>query len=384
MKNNNERLFVDMHAIQIVPPSNLNRDDTGSPKTAQYGGVKRARVSSQSWKRAMREYFLEAVGAENLGTRTLRLTKYIADNIKKQKTEINDENALIMAENLINQCGIRKNGKLNKVFTLDKNKKIESFIFLSNEQIKALAEKAIALDDELKKDSKYMIKYDDVRKVIKEFPSIDIALFGRMLAKDPLLNEDASSQVAHAISTHGVQTEFDFYTAVDDLAPEDNTGAGMLGTIEFNSSTLYRYANVAIHEFANQIKNKENVIKAIKLYVKAFANSMPTGKINTFANQTLPQFVMVTLRKDRPVNLISAFEEPVKYSNGYTKASIEKLIKESKKIEKFVEKPALQLFVAFDDLGDFEIAGREEKNLDALNEELGKYLNEELGKYLSD
>lgn len=384
MKNNNERLFVDMHAIQIVPPSNLNRDDTGSPKTAQYGGVKRARVSSQSWKRAMREYFLGAIGTENLGKRTLRLPKYIADNIKKEIPEINDQDALIMAENLINQCGIQKDGKRNKVFPLDKNKKIESFIFLSNEQIKALAEKAIALDDELKKDSKYMIKYDDVRKVIKEFPSIDIALFGRMLAKDPLLNEDASSQVAHAISTHGVQTEFDFYTAVDDLAPEDNAGAGMLGTIEFNSSTLYRYANVAIHEFANQIKNKEDVIKAIKLYVKAFANSMPTGKINTFANQTLPQFVMVTLRKDRPVNLISAFEEPVKYSNGYTKASIEKLIKESKKIEKFVEKPALQLFVAFDDLGDFEIAGKEEKNLDALNEGLGKYLNEELGKYLSD
>lgn len=384
MKNNNERLFVDMHAIQIVPPSNLNRDDTGSPKTAQYGGVKRARVSSQSWKRAMREYFLGTIGTENLGKRTLRLPEYIADNIKKQIPEINDQDALIMAENLINQCGIQKNGKLNKVFPLDKNKKIESFIFISNAQIEALAKKAIALDDELKKDPKYSIKYDDVREVIKAFPSIDIALFGRMLAKDPLLNEDASSQVAHAISTHGVQTEFDFYTAVDDLAPDDNAGAGMLGTIEFNSSTLYRYANVAIHEFANQIKNKEDVIKAIKLYVKAFANSMPTGKINTFANQTLPQFVMVTLRKDRPVNLISAFEEPVKYSNGYTKASIEKLIKESKKIEKFVEKPALQLFVAFDDLGDFEIAGKEEKNLDALNEDLGKYLNEELGKDLSD
>ena len=384
MKKNNERLFIDMHAIQIVPPSNLNRDDTGSPKTAQYGGVKRARVSSQSWKRAMREYFLGTIGTENLGKRTLRLTEYIADNIKKQIPEINDQDALIMAENLINQCGIRKNGKLNKVFTLDKNKKIESFIFISNAQIKALAEMAIVLDDKLKEDSKYMINYNDVRKAINEFPSIDIALFGRMLAKDPLLNEDASSQVAHAISTHGVQTEFDFYTAVDDLAPEDNAGAGMLGTIEFNSSTLYRYANVAIHEFANQIKNKEDVIKAIKLYVKAFANSMPTGKVNTFANQTLPQFVMVTLRKDRPVNLISAFEEPVKYSNGYTKASIEKLIKETKKIEKFVKKPVLQLFVAFDDLGEFEIAGKEEKNLDALNEDLGKYLNEELGKDLSD
>ena len=256
-----------------------------------------------------------------------------------------------------------------------KDNKLDALFILSDEQITRLSEAAI---EDLRDKKK-------LKDIINASPSVDIVLFGRMLAsKEQLFNVDASCQVAHAISTHAVQNEFDFYTAVDDLAPEDNAGAGMLGTIEFNSSTLYRYANVAIHEFANQIKNKEDVIKAIKLYVKAFANSMPTGKVNTFANQTLPQFVMVTLRKDRPVNLISAFEEPVKYSNGYTKASIEKLIKETKKIEKFVKKPVLQLFVAFDDLGEFEIAGKEEKNLDALNEDLGKYLNEELGKDLSD
>ena len=93
-----------------------------------------------------------------------------------------------------------------------------------------------------------------------------------MVADDPSLNEDASSQVAHAISTHGVQTEFDFYTAVDDLAPEDNAGAGMLGTIEFNTSTLYRYANVAVHELTRQLGNEQTVINTLKLFVEAFSN----------------------------------------------------------------------------------------------------------------
>ena len=355
MKNNNERLFVDMHAIQIVPPSNLNRDDTGSPKTAQYGGVKRARVSSQSWKRAMREYFNAEGEISNVGVRTLEIVKYVAEKIIELDDSIAMEEAMAKAKDVIEKSQIKLS-----------DNKAKALFFLGDTQAKDLAKAAINGESDKKK----------IEEILNGNKPIDIALFGRMVADNPVLNEDASSQVAHAISTHGVQTEFDFYTAVDDLAPEDNAGAGMLGTIEFNSSTLYRYANVAIHEFSNQIEDKEAVIKAIKLYIKAFVNSMPTGKINTFANQTLPQFVMVTLRKDRPINLISAFEEPVRSSNGYTKASIEKLIKESKKIEKFVEEPALQLYIAFDDVEGLDIAGKEGENLEALNEELGKYLND--------
>ena len=355
MKNNNERLFVDMHAIQIVPPSNLNRDDTGSPKTAQYGGVKRARVSSQSWKRAMREYFNVEGEISNVGVRTLEIVKYVAEKIIELDDSISMEVAMAKAKDVIEKSQIKLS-----------DNKAKALFFLGDTQAKGLAKAAINGERDKMK----------IEEILNGNKPIDIALFGRMVADNPVLNEDASSQVAHAISTQGVQTEFDFYTAVDDLAPEDNAGAGMLGTIEFNSSTLYRYANVAIHEFANQIEDKEAVINAIKLYIKAFVNSMPTGKINTFANQTLPQFVMVTLRKDRPINLISAFEEPVRSSNGYTKASIENLIKESKKIEKFVEEPALQLFIAFDDVEGLGLSAREEENLDALNEELGKYLND--------
>ena len=355
MKNNNERLFVDMHAIQIVPPSNLNRDDTGSPKTAQYGGVKRARVSSQSWKRAMREYFNTEGEISNVGVRTLEIVKYVAEKIIDLDDSIAMEEAMAKAKDVIEKSQIKLS-----------DNKAKALFFLGDTQARNLAKAAINGESDKKK----------IEEILNGNKPIDIALFGRMVADNPVLNEDASSQVAHAISTHGVQTEFDFYTAVDDLAPEDNAGAGMLGTIEFNSSTLYRYANVAIHQFSNQIEDKEAVINAIKLYIKAFVNSLPTGKINTFANQTLPQFVMVTLRKDRPINLISAFEEPVRSSNGYTKASIEKLIKESKKIEKFVEEPALQLFIAFDDVEGLDISAREEENLDALNEDLGKYLND--------
>lgn len=315
MKN---RLFMDVHAIQTLPPSNINRDDTGSPKTAQYGGIRRARVSSQSWKRAIREYFYENSAQENVGIRSLKVVEYVADKIMKLDSSISREESLKMADKIFNDV---------KIDTKDYETK--ALIFIGESQANKLAEAAV----------EGVSNKDTIQEIFKSNPSIDIALFGRMLANNPYLNEDASCQVAHSISTHGIQTEFDFYTAVDDLAPEDNPGAGMLGTVEFNSSTMYRYANVAVHELLKQLESKEATINTLKIFVQAFANSLPTGKVNTFANQTIPQFIMVNLRVDRPVNLVSAFEEPVKSSEGFVDKSIDKLVQETKRVEKFVEKP---------------------------------------------
>lgn len=298
----NNRLFLDIHAIQTVPPANINRDDTGSPKTAQYGGVTRARVSSQSWKRAIRKYFNENGDVENVGIRSLEIVKYVANKIIEKDDSISIEDAMVMADKTINDA---------KIST--KEQKAKALFFLSDKQAEKLAQASI--DKVTDKKELEVILNDDI--------SIDIALFGRMVADNTILNEDASSQVAHAISTHAIQSEFDFFTAVDDLAPEDNAGAGMLGTVEYNSSTLYRYANIALHDFYRQLEDKEETVNATKLFVKSFVESMPTGKINTFANQTLPQAVVVSLRIDRPLNMVSAFEEPIKSDNGYVDKSIE-------------------------------------------------------------
>ncbi len=148
--------------------------------------------------------------------------------------------------------------------------------------------------------------------------SLDLALFGRMVADNPELNVDASAQVAHALSTHEIVPEYDYFTALDDLQPEDNAGAAMLGSLEFNSSTLYRYANININELAYNLDQDSAITGAVS-FVKEFLLTMPTGKQNTFANKTLPSYVMVNLRTDTPVNLVSAFEEPVKSKDGYVK-----------------------------------------------------------------
>lgn len=359
MKN---RLYLDIHALQTLPPSNINRDDTGSPKTAQYGGARRARVSSQSWKKAIREYFNKNTAQTNVGIRSLNVVEYVAEKINKIDSSIGMEEAIKMADEIFNLGGIKT-----------KDNKVRALFFLGEIQAVKLAEAAI----EGVKDKK------TIQEIFNSNPAIDIALFGRMVADDPYLNEDASCQVAHSISTHEIQTEFDFYTAVDDLSPQDNAGAGMLGTIEFNSSTMYRYANVAVHDFLNQVGDKEATINALKAFVEAFSNSLPTGMLNSFANQTLPQFIMVSIRSDRPISLVSAFEESVRSKEGYVEESIKKLTKEYKEVEKFVEEPLFTIVLsarAIELSDEFEKAESMKDILSKLGEKLEEVIDESQGE----
>ena len=316
-------VFVDFHVLQTVPPSCVNRDDMGSPKTAVYGGAVRARVSSQAWKHAMREEFKKLFDEYDLGSRTKYMAEMVAREIIKTDSSISADEARKKAGKALESAGIKF-----------KDEKAGALFFISNMQARAIAELAVELDPKDKDTPKKM------KEALKANPSVDIALFGRMAASDPTLNYDAAAQVAHAISTHAVQNEYDYFTAVDDLQTEDNAGAGHLGTIEFNSSTLYRYATVNVTELAKTL-GKEDVAGAVKKFGQSFALSMPTGKENTFANRTFPDMVYVTLRSDQPVNLCGAFEDPIKKSgNGYAAASEIRLMEYAQKVySQFAAKP---------------------------------------------
>ena len=281
----NNRLYMDLHVLQTVPPSCVNRDDTGSPKTAVYGGTTRARVSSQAWKRAMRVMFRdELLNRDQVGERTKKVRQLIAHEIAQIAP---DQDAEKLAEAAMSNIGLKISGKTNDLDTL---------FFLSHAQAKAVA--ALAVEGTAKK--------ADYQKAFKDAPAVDMVLFGRMVASDPSINYDAAAQVAHSISTHAVQNEFDYFTAVDDCAPEDNAGAGHLGTLEFNSSTLYRYATVNVLELQKHL-GAEDTAETARVFAEAFIRSMPTGKQNSYANRTLPDAVYITLRQDQPVNLCGAF-----------------------------------------------------------------------------
>lgn len=347
------RIYVDIHAIQTLPPSCANRDDTGSPKTAYYGGVTRARVSSQAWKRQVRLGFADILPEGDLSYRTKKIVPLLADRLVCLGYQGNAEKKAI---SLFELAGLKiKNPEAGT----------DALFFISDAQVQALAELALL---EVEPDKKM------AQAALKNNPGIDVALFGRMVADDPSLNTDACAQVAHALSTHRVENEYDYFTAVDDLSPEDNAGAAHIGTVEFNSSTLYRYATIAVHELKKS--TKDETAAAVAAFVKAFITSMPTGKQNTFANRTLPDAVLVTVRRDQPLNLVGAFEKPVPQSdNGYVEASANQLISYAERCyNSFATRPALSLVVG-DVLG--KIAAP--VSLDDMLDELSCYLDDYCG-----
>ena len=300
MKNN--RLYVDVHVLQTVPPSCINRDDMNSPKMCEYGGKKRARVSSQAWKRSVRKEFQNIFSADQLGFRTKKMVDLVAAKMVDLKPDLSLEEAEKLATEDLKDAGL--------IAGTDKK---EVMFFISAKQVEELAKAILGMQEDFDlSDEKLKGKTKNRTIILKEAimksPSIDLCLFGRMSASDPALNYDAAAQVAHSISTHAVNTEYDYFTAVDDCA--EDGGSGHLGTAEFNSSTLYRYANVNVTELTEHLTGEE-AVEAVRGFVEAFIKSMPTGKQNSFANRTLPDMVYVTVRTDQPLNFAGAFEKPV-------------------------------------------------------------------------
>jgi len=342
-------LFVEFHLIQNFAPSNLNRDDTGAPKDAIFGGHRRARVSSQCLKRSARDWFKSSqlFPDGSLGTRTRHLDRVVIEELKQigfQNTDVFNEIVKLALKGKK-----AKDGEDKKESDKEKEeeKVLSYLLYLSVpeiDQFRALIAKhsetlttlsskkkikPTDLPDELKA---------DIKDCLKRSKAVDIALFGRMLADLPEENQDAACQVAHAISTHKVEREFDYFTAVDDEGDVDETGAGMIGQVEFNSATFYRYAVIDAQKLADNLQgDKELALTGIGAFTQAMARAIPTGKQNTFAAHNPPSFVGVVLRHASPFNLANAFERPVwpRADRELTTLSVEKLAEHDTKVAGF-------------------------------------------------
>ncbi len=320
---NGNRAVIDVHVLQTVPPSCLNRDDTNSPKTAIYGGTRRARVSSQSWKRATRRYFNEHRPDDSYGVRTRKLPEMLAEGIRERlgsNAPANERRVIELANTASGLLVGVKPEKLKKMADSKELVDLEYALFISSSAIEATLdqlEAAVGGQD---------LDPTTLKLAMGRGHSLDVALFGRMIADTPDLNVDAACQVAHAISTHRVSAEFDFYTTVDDLAGADEPGAAMMGYVEFNSATLYRFATISLSNLADNLGDPSAVRVGARAFVEAFVCSLPTGRQNTFAAMTLPDLAFVSLRTDQPVSLVGAFEAPVEATTGgFVTASVEKL-----------------------------------------------------------
>ena len=385
---------LELHIIQSVPVACLNRDDLNSPKTAVFGGVQRARVSSQSWKRAIREMAekeLDKLG-QFRGKRSRLFIEKISTALKALGEDEATVNALsLCAGHYLAKLDPNQDGKvktlvflspleydlfasvLHKLKDEDKQKLVDAISSVDREKLAKDEDGDEEVDEEEpkkknKREKKLTVKqftklvagilknpiekaFKGEKKETKSLPkdAADIALFGRMVANDHSLTVEAASMFSHALSTHKVDNEIDFFAAVDDLQPKEESGAGMTSTLEFNSATYYRFAALNLDMLADAdhlgSMSKKERQSVVRTFVEATIKATPGARKNTMNGNTMPVYVFGVVRETgHPIQLVNAFESPIRSTSGYATKSVELLkaeyakLKETWGIEAVVEK----------------------------------------------
>ena len=326
---------IEIHVLQNFPPSNLNRDENGMPKSCVFGGRNRARISSQCQKRATRLYYHKYanLGDDVLACRSKNWADKIASLLKEEG--IDEEKAESVAKRVISVFTTKdgkskaktnkKSEKQESIETEDKQEsgKYDTGLFLGAVEIKSIVThlqqnwQQVETDLQAKEQSLSEEIVNFIKKTVERSAKPgDVALFGRMMASLPSGNVDASVQVAHAIGVNALEQEFDFFTAVDDLSRSDKQGADHLGEKGYNSSTYYRFAVLDTKQLISNLGNPEGGPPIAHAFVEAFIKAIPSGHQNSFAAHTLPAFVLTIVRTGQPVSLVDAFENPIRPSGG--------------------------------------------------------------------
>lgn len=309
-------LMLETHAIQTPGPNCINRDDVGAPKTAPLGGVERARVSSQCWKRAVRLALRDTLGQIRTATRTTKIGIKLKDMLEERGVPA-DQSAHIAAL-LAEASGAIPKPKEDKDKSKSKDDtpdgpvlESKALLLMGDAVYDLLADKG--LEAYRSGDPDKWAKDKAIRSELQLLPindkAIDVILFGRMAAANPTLNVDACCRFAHAIGVDRLRTEADFYTAIDEV--KETHGSAMMDDILFNSPTYYRYADIDLETLADRLADPKAAAETAGAFTRAFATVMPTGKSTTFANITPPDYYMVVLRDTQSYSLVNAFTSPV-------------------------------------------------------------------------
>ncbi len=303
--------LIELHILQSVPVNCINRDQFGSPKGATFGGAPRARVSSQCWKRAIRK-----LAAEESSLFSGSRSKYFMPKMIEILREARQEEAAAekSAREIFEAAKIKfdKDGSSNNLF------------YFSDGELQAAAQAYLAESD-AKKAAAAAVK--QLEKVTKD--GVDIAFFGRMIADSELTLEGAAS-FSHAISTNAVNNDIDFFTAVDDLKPDDVTGSSHMGDLEFNTACYYRYVGLNLDLLADDrhlgALSLDERREAVRRFLGAVLTAFPEARKNSMAAPTLPGFVLAVTRRGQPLSLANAFEKPVRGSSGLIDESAKRLL----------------------------------------------------------
>ncbi|MGV9587279.1 type I-E CRISPR-associated protein Cas7/Cse4/CasC [Nocardia farcinica] len=343
-------MFLDIHALHTLPYSNVNRDGLGSPKSCTYGGTQRIRVSSQSWKRAAR---LEL--ERRMDSPTVR-TRQIAVEVRTLLVEQgwSPDDARRAGRAVVEAYGLtaEDDSDITKVLLWLPTTVTRDLAELANEHRDLITALPLPELDAVGKPKRLSKAEKEARTTatktavsslarpvtqILNQRSPSIALLGRMLADTPDHTVDGATQVAHAFTVHEAAPDFDYFTAVDDLAPND--GAGHLATAEFASGTFYRYCTVNIAQFVEQLGDFNTALEVAEAWTRTFLTVVPSGKANSTAAHTIPDLVYLAVRA-APVSLAGGFEKPV-YTNGdgYLDRAITTIDNYTQRLHRFLGDP---------------------------------------------
>ncbi|KXK11338.1 MAG: type I-E CRISPR-associated protein Cas7/Cse4/CasC [Fimbriimonadaceae bacterium] len=398
-------MLIEVHIIQNHAPSNLNRDDSGSPKSAMFGGYRRARISSQCLKRCYRTSQTFRAAVDSIGMHTTSMPDEVLRRVSSDGVNLTEVERTNLAKALLavvkkgegggGEGGPDSDSTTDQAGQVDKAKagkeklKTAQSVFWRKLEIDALVE---AVNDWAKGDKK---KEFDAKEALKPVGlnwtgiPVDMALFGRMVTSDLMHNVEASSQFAHAISTHEWQREFDLWTRVDDrrdkrldfyrsaFGAEEKLESGTdgMGDAEFTSACYYSYFNVnfdalvdnltgkALKHDLDDSKDREDAKKracdAVAGLIKAAIFERPTGKFNSMASPSLPTLVLVEVRDSHvAVSYADAFAKPVDPKNEETqndqgqiervdlsKESAKRLLEEANRITRAFSRDARARYV---------------------------------------
>lgn len=304
--------LIELHILQSFPVTCLNRDDVGSPKSATFGGIQRARVSSQSLKRATRLRARSESAPDFQGIRSRFLLEPFTQ--------------ALLAAGMDETAAAEKAKLLCEVFSKVDAKKpdqVTTAVYLSPGEIQQIAV-AVAGGELPEKAAKKVDRLD----------AADIALFGRMIANDATLNVEGAAMFSHALSTHATANEIDFFSAVDDRKGDsEDAGAGMIGTLEFNSATYYRYVAINLDllfdaKHLGPIGEQEKRKSLLRAFIRSVLTAVPGARQNSMNGATLPIEVLgLSKENGQPLQLINAFEAPVKAKGkGYASSSREEML----------------------------------------------------------
>jgi CRISPR system Cascade subunit CasC len=343
-------VFLDIHALHTLPYSNVNRDGLGSPKSCWFGGVQRIRVSSQSWKRAARLRLEQQLDTPTVRTR--RIAHAVAGHLLEDGWSAEDARRAGRAVVYAYGLAPEDDDDDTSVLLWVPQTVITDLAALASEHRDLIAALPLPeLDDKGKPKKLPKAQKDEntaaiaatvaemsaLTRAILNHRSASIALLGRMLADTPDHTVDGATQVAHAFTVHEAAPDFDYFTAVDDLAA--NSGAGHLATAEFASGTFYRYCTINLTQFAGQLGDLDTALNVTDRWARDFLTVVPSGKNNSTAPATVPDLAYLAVR-DAPRSLANAFEKPVRTSDtGYIQPASHELDTYTGRLITFLDDP---------------------------------------------